>query len=252
MNEQSPAIEISAFSRRYDRTFAVSNLDLTIKRGTFFGFVGPNGAGKSTTINAMVGLIRPSSGSLKIMGFDIEKEPLEAKANIGFMAEDVILYERMTAREYLNFVGHMYQLPDDLIKARSEELLGMLELDANKYMGAFSMGMKKKASLAAALIHKPPVIILDEPFSGIDATTGSRIRATLHDLVADGHTVFFSSHVLETVERISKEIGIIHNGKLLSVGTLDKVREDAGCPPGTPLEEVFLVLVGAKPRECQD
>jgi len=254
MQDHQYAIDIRGFSKRYDDKFAVKDLELQIRRGTFFGFVGPNGAGKTTTINALVGLVKPSDGSLRIMGYDIAKDALNAKANIGFMPEEVVLYERMTIREYLDFVGHMYQLAPAEIKPRGDELIEMLDLDASKYMGAFSLGMKKKAALAAALIHKPSIIILDEPFSAIDATTGSRIRTALNQMVNEGHTVFFSSHVLETVERVSREIGIIHNGKLLSVGSLEKVQEDAGCSKGTPLEDVFLVLVGAKTVEeisCQ-
>ncbi len=255
MDENTYAIEIEDFHKRYDKTYAVRDLNLKIKRGTYFGFVGPNGAGKTTTINAMVGLLQPSSGTIKILGHDIAKQPIQAKSRIGFMPEDVVLYERMSAREYLHFVGSMYEIPSDEIKTRSDELLGMLDLDGDKFMGAFSLGMKKKAALAAAFIHRPPIIVLDEPFSGIDATTGSRIRRALNDMVADGHTVFFSSHVLETVERVSSEIGIIHNGRLLSCGTLDEVRTDAGCGPDTNLEDVFLTLIGAedsKEMECQD
>ncbi len=255
MDSTSHAIDIKGFSKRYNNKYAVKDLDLTIRRGTFFGFVGPNGAGKSTTINAMVGLLKPSGGTICIMGHDIAGDSLKAKANTGFMPEEVVLYERMTTREYLDFIGHMYQLPEVKIKNRSTELIEMLDLDASQYMGTFSLGMKKKAALAAALIHKPPLIILDEPFSAIDATTGSRIRAALNQMVAEGHTVFFTSHVLETVERVSSEIGIIHNGKLLSVGSLEHVQKDAGCGKGTPLEDVFLVLVGAKSVEevdCRD
>jgi len=183
------------------------------------------------------------------MGHDISKEPLKAKKQIGFMPEDVVLYDRMSAREYLDFVGRMYEMPADLIEARKEELLDLLDLDGNKLMEAFSMGMRKKAALASAIIHSPPIIILDEPFSGIDATTGSKIRQALMKMVSDGHTVFFSSHVLEIVERISKEIGIIHNGKLLTCGSIEQIREESGCKVDATLEDVFLTLVGAKEYE---
>ncbi len=240
------AIEISGFHKRYGRTHAVQGLDLRVTRGNFFGFVGPNGAGKTTTINAMVGLLRPSAGTIRVAGFDIEKQPLEVKARVGFMPEETVLYEHLTAHEYLDFVGKMYGMEEYAIRKRSDELLKLLDLEGNKFMGSFSMGMKKKASLAAALIHRPPVIILDEPFSGIDATAASRIRAALNKMVDEGHTVFFTSHVLETVERVSREIGVIHKGKLLASGSLASICELSGCSPGASLEEVFLTLVGTR------
>ncbi|HDS29490.1 MAG TPA: ABC transporter ATP-binding protein [Firmicutes bacterium] len=245
-NNSSISIEILDFQKRYGDLMAVRGINLTVRKGTFFGFVGPNGAGKSTTINAMVGLIRPSAGTIKIAGFDISKNPIEVKERIGFMPEEVTLYERLTAGEYLEFVGQMYGMNPKFIRERIKYLLELLDLDNIKYMGTFSLGMKKKAALAAALIHLPPVIILDEPFSGIDAMTGSRIRAVLNEMVADSHTVFFSSHVLETVERISTRIGIINKGRLLAEGTLQEIRQAAGCPDDWGLEEIFLKLVGAE------
>jgi len=245
MSENQYAIEILGFGKRYDDHWAVHQLELRIPYGCFFGFVGPNGAGKSTTIKAMAGLIRPSRGSIRIEGFDISKAPLEVKARVGVMLEEPVLYERLTAREYLTFVGQMYGLEKEEITRQINLLLELMSLEGDKFMGAYSLGMKKKAALAAALIHKPKVIILDEPFSGIDATSASRIRKFLNQLVSLGHTVFFSSHVLETVEKISTSIGIIHQGKLLATGTLDEVREKAGCSDNASLEEVFLRLVGA-------
>ena len=249
MNDITPAIEIIGFKKRYGDYMAVKGLDLTISQGTFFGFVGPNGAGKSTTINAMVGLIKPSGGTIKIAGYDVTKEPLNVKARVGFMAEETILYERLTGREYLEFVGMMYGMSRKNAIERRESLLGLLDLDGNKFMGSFSLGMKKKIALASALIHNPPIVILDEPFSGIDATTGSRIRKVLGEMVSQGHTVFFSSHVLETVEKISSKIGVIDKGRLLAIGSLPEIREKAGCDPNASLEEVFLKLVESKPGE---
>ena len=244
MDTSQNAIEIIDFHKRYGDTWAVRGLNLTVPMGTFFGFVGPNGAGKSTTINSIVGLIQPSSGSIRVAGFDVSKEPMEVKKRVGLMPEETVLYERLSAREYLEFVGKMYGLSDEQVRLRTKDLLALLDLDPDKFMGNYSLGMKKKASLAAALIHDPPVIILDEPFSGIDASTSSRIRAALNDMVDHEHTVFFSSHVLETVERVSRQLGIIHNGKLLATGTLDSIRKEALCPETATLEDVFLKLVG--------
>lgn len=245
MNYSDCAIEITDFHKRYGDTYAVRGLDLKVPIGTFFGFVGPNGAGKSTTINSIVGLVQPSKGSIKVVGYDISRDPMEVKRRVGLMPEETFLYERLSAREYLEFVGNMYGLSAEAIRFRTKDLLALLDLDPDKIMGTYSLGMKKKASLAAALIHDPPVIILDEPFSGIDASTSSRVRATLNEMVDNGHTVFFSSHVLETVERVSREIGVIHNGKLLASGTLDTIRKNASCPDTASLEDVFLKLVGS-------
>jgi len=245
MDTSVNAVEIKGFRKRYNQHWAVRGIDLVIPHGIFFGFVGPNGAGKSTTINAMAGLIKPSDGIIKIEGYDVSKQPLEVKARIGVMLEEPVLYQRLTGSEYLRFVGQMYALEPDRIEGRRDFLLRLMDLDGDKLMGAYSLGMKKKAALAAALIHEPPVVILDEPFSGIDATSASRVRRVLNDLVTAGHTVFLSSHVLETVERLSSVVGIIHEGLLLATGTLSAIREQTGSSPTASLEEVFLKLVGA-------
>lgn len=245
MDNTVNSIEIAGFRKRYGNVWAVNGIDLIVRRGTFFGFVGPNGAGKSTTINAMAGLIRLSAGSIKIEGFDISKEPLEVKKRIGVMLEEPVLYQRLTGFEYLSFVGEMIGLERNHARGRIDSLVELMSLEPDKLMGNYSLGMKKKIALSAALIHEPPLIILDEPFSGIDATSASKIRKVLNDLVANGHTIFFSSHVLETVERLSTEIGIIHKGILLASGTLESIRAQAGSPINASLEDVFLKLVGA-------
>jgi ABC-2 type transport system ATP-binding protein len=245
MPDEIYSIEITGFRKQYNNVWAVNGIDLLVKRGTFFGFVGPNGAGKSTTINAMCGLIRQSSGTIKIEGYDIAKEPLEVKRRIGVMLEEPVLYQRLTGREYLIFVGEMIGLDQARIQERLFFLLDVMNLEPDKLMGNYSLGMKKKVALAAALIHEPPLIILDEPFSGVDATSASKIRKVLNDLVAAGHTVFFSSHVLETVERLSNEVGIIHKGRLLASGSLDQIRTQSDSPSNATLEDVFLKLVGA-------
>ena len=243
MDNAGYAIDISGFHKRYGRQWAVRGLDLRVRRGTFFGFVGPNGAGKSTTINAMVGLIQPSSGTIRVAGYDIATQPLEVKARVGFMPEEPALYQRLTGREYLDFVGRMYGLKAEAVKERRDWLLKLLDLDGSKFIGTYSHGMRKKVSMAASLIHRPPVVILDEPFSGIDPTSASRVRGVLNEMVGDGHTVFFSSHVLETVERISGEIGVIHQGRLLASGTLREVLSQAGCAETASLEDAYLNLV---------
>lgn len=249
MSNEIFAIEITNFQKRYNEHLAVRDLNLKIKKGVFFGFVGPNGAGKSTTIKSMAGLINPTSGSIKIEGFDIAKEPLEVKKRIGVMLEDPVIYERLTGKEYLEFVGEMYSLKRNTIDERVKTLIKLMDLEGSILISACSLGMKRKIALAAALIHEPSVIILDEPFSGIDAPSVSRIRKMLTDMVNEGHTVFFSSHVLETVEKMSGEIGVIHKGRLLATGSMEQLRERTKCPPDSTLEDIFLKLVDTKEEE---
>ena len=227
MNDSTYAIELIGFRKRYGNVWAVNGIDLAIKHGTFFGFVGPNGAGKSTTINAMVGLISPSGGTVKIEGFDVTKQPLEVKSRVGIMLEEPVLYQRLTGREYLKFVGETYGMPPEKIKDRSKFLMELMTLDGNRFMGAYSLGMKKKAALAAALIHEPPVIILDEPFSGVDAHQRQPNPESLGTTVWLAGT--YSILLLpacpgEPSSACSTEIGVIHEGKLLASGTLDSVR----------------------------
>lgn len=252
VSDPVPAIEIRGLTKRYEWTLAVKGIDLTIAQGTFFGFVGPNGAGKSTTIKAMCGLVKPSAGTIKIQGFDISSDPIEVKKRIGVMLEEPIFYERLTGLEFLEFLGQLYGMERDRIIDRRKFLMDLMQLEGNKLIVSSSLGMKRKLALAGALIHEPPVIILDEPFSGIDAPTVVRIRRMLNELVEKGHTIFLSSHQLDTVERLSREVGIIHEGRLLATGSLDALREQAGLGPDASLEDVFLKLVGIEEVPAQE
>lgn len=242
-----PAIEAVGLTRFFGQKTAVSNLDLTVQTGEFFGFLGPNGAGKSTTINMLVGLLRPSQGTARIGGIDIWQNPLPAKRLLGVMPEGLNLYERLTANEFVRFVGTMYAVSPDDVDQRAAELLDLLDLteDADKLIIDYSHGMRKKTALAAALIHAPRVLFLDEPFEGIDAISGRIIRDVLQQLRGQGTTIFFSSHILEVVERLCTRVGVIANGRLVASGTISELREQAETGSTTTLEDLFLKAVGA-------
>jgi ABC-2 type transport system ATP-binding protein len=241
------AIEAVELSRQFGPKLAVDHLNLAIEEGEFFGFLGPNGAGKSTTIKMLVGLLRPSSGTARIAGIDIWQQPLEAKKQLGVLPEGLNLYERLTGREYIRFVGTMYGLDTGQTNQRTEELLQLMDLegDADKLVIDYSQGMRKKTALAAAVIHTPRVLFLDEPFEGVDAISGRAIRNVLQQLRERGTTIFFSSHILEVVERLCSRIGVIAQGRLVAQGTIDELRGLAQAGEHSSLEEVFLRTVGA-------
>ena len=253
--EQVPKTQATTAIAAYDllRVFgqkaAVNYLTLTVQRGEFYGFLGPNGAGKSTTIKMMVGLLRPTSGSVYVGGIDVWHEPVRARAIMGVLPEYLNLYERLSGREFLIFAGHMYGVPGADIRRRSAELLHVLTLtdDAEKLIVDYSVGMRKKIALAAALIHRPQVLFLDEPFEGIDPVSSRTIRDILRDLTQHGTTVFFSSHIMEVVERLCTRVGIINQGKLVAEGTLQELRARAsGEEKDATLEDIFLNVIGAR------
>jgi ABC-2 type transport system ATP-binding protein len=235
--------------RLFGQKAAVNHLNLTVSRGEFFGFLGPNGAGKSTTIKMMVGLLRPTSGSVWVGGVDVWKDPVQARSLMGVLPEYLNIYERLSGREFLVFAGHMYSVPGADIPRRAEELLQVLTLadDADKLIVDYSVGMRKKIALAAALIHRPEVLFLDEPFEGIDPVSSRVIRDILRDLTQHGTTIFFSSHIMEVVERLCTRVGIINQGTLVAEGTLQELRERAsGEDKDATLEDIFLNVIGAR------
>src|SRR5947209_16996619 len=235
--------------RVFGQKVAVNHLNLTVQRGEFFGFLGPNGAGKSTTIKMLTGLLRPTSGAAFVGGVDVWRDPIQARALMGVLPEYLNLYERLTGREFLIFAGHMYGVSEADIRRRSEELLNVLTLsdDADKLVVDYSVGMRKKIALAAALIHRPQVLFLDEPFEGIDPVSSRVIRNILRDLTASGTTIFFSSHIMEVVERLCTRVGIINQGKLVAEGTLQELRERAsGEDKDATMEDIFLNVIGAR------
>lgn len=239
----SLAIETRRLSRRFGDFRAVDGIDLRVERGTFYGFLGPNGAGKSTTIKMLTGLLAPTAGEISVLGHDMlePSRSIEAKRHLGVIPENLALFDNLTARENLTFVGRMHQLPRNTIRTRIGELLALLGLDdeEKKVSMDFSHGMKKKLALAAALLPNPDLLFLDEPFEGVDAITSHIIRDLLAGYVARGSTVFLTSHVLEIVERLCTHVGIIVKGQLVEQASLDSLRQ------GGSLEDCFLQKVGA-------
>ncbi len=242
------AIETRGLTRLFDGKPAVSDLDLCVPEGAFYGFLGPNGAGKSTTMKMLTGLLAPSAGAARVLGLDLHARGRQIKASIGVVPDGLALFERLTGAEQLRLNGQLYGLDRVTAAGRAEELLAALDLaaDAGKLVGDYSQGMKKKLALGCALIHGPRLLFLDEPFEGIDAIAVSGIRRMLQDLVSRGAmTVFLTSHVLEVVERLVTHVGIIHRGRLVRQGTLAEVRATA------TLEETFIRAVGEERTERQ-
>jgi ABC-2 type transport system ATP-binding protein len=239
----SLAIETRQLTRYFGDFCAVDGIDLRVERGTFYGFLGPNGAGKSTTIKMLTGLLAPSKGKVLVLGKNMRdgRESLEAKARVGVVPEDLALFDNLTAREYLTFVGRMYLVPRATMRSRIDELLAVMALEGEekKLTVEYSHGMKKKLALAAALLPNPDLLFLDEPFEGVDAVTSRVIRDLLAGFVARGSTVFLTSHVLEIVEKLCTHVGIIVKGALVEQASLDEIRK------GGSLEDRFLERAGA-------
>lgn len=240
------AVEVLGLTKCYGDQLAVDNLNLRVQRGEFFGFLGPNGAGKSTTIKILSGLMLPTSGSAYVAGVDVLRDPLEVKRRIGILPEEIYTYERLSGYEFLEFVGNLYEMDAGAIRSRSIDLFRVLDFtpeEASKLIVDYSMGMKKKIALASALIHNPEVLFLDEPFNGIDAVTSRSIRHILQSAVRSGITVFFSSHILEVVERLCSRLAIINNGRLVALGTLDEIRHALSASGDAGLDDLFVQLV---------
>jgi ABC-2 type transport system ATP-binding protein len=239
------AIAVRDLTKVFRKQVAVDHLTFRVRRGRFFGFLGPNGAGKSTTIKMLTGLLRPSEGEVEIEGRRLEGQLLEIKRLIGVLPEELALYERLSGEEYLHFAGRMYGLTRAETRRRSEELLEFLSLadERSKLVVDYSLGMKKKLALAAALIHNPRLLFLDEPLNGIDPVSGRVVSDLLRRLAQKGVTLFFTSHVLDVVERLCDEVAVIHQGRLIAQGSLDEIRAHVG--RDASLEDVFLKLVAA-------
>jgi ABC-2 type transport system ATP-binding protein len=242
------AIVTDKLTRRFGPLLAVDNIDLRVTAGQFFGFLGPNGAGKSTTIKMLTGLLAPTSGRVQLLGLDFSSNALEVKRQIGVVPEGMGLFERLTGSEYLNFVGRMYGLDRATTRQRSEELLEFMQLaDRPKSVIAdYSHGMQKKLALAAAVIHGPRILFLDEPFEGVDALAAGALKALLGRMTERGVTIFLTSHVLEIVERLCSHVAIIHKGLLVAQGSLEELRAGITGGEGRPttLEQIFLSIVG--------
>jgi ABC-2 type transport system ATP-binding protein len=253
-----PAIRTEHLTRRFGELVAVEDVNLEVASGQFFGFLGPNGAGKSTTIKMLTGLLAPTSGTMQILGIDFEQQPVDVKRQIGVVPEGMALFGRLTGAEYLNFVGRMYGLDRETAAKRAGELLEFMQLadQPKKLVTDYSHGMQKKLALAAAVIHGPNILFLDEPFEGVDAIAAGTLKSMLQRMIARGATIFLTSHVLEIVERLCSHVAIIHKGRLVAQGSLEELRAgveaqaasgDGDQPaPGKKLtlEEIFLHTVG--------
>lgn len=239
----APAVRVRGLWKSFGEQVAVAGIDLDLPAGRFIGLVGPNGAGKTTTLSMITGLLRPDSGQIDIVGQDVWQDPIEVKSRIGVLPEGLRLFERLSGRELLTSLGRLRGLPVDEVDRRADQLLDVLTLSGaqHKLVVDYSTGMRKKIGLAAALLHNPEVLFLDEPFEGVDPVSAQSIRQVLERYTASGATVIFSSHVMELVESLCDWVAVIAAGKIRAQGTLDAVRGEANS-----LQEAFLELVGVQ------
>ena len=242
------AVETRGLTRDFGSLRAVDGIDLHVPAGSFFGFLGPNGAGKSTTIKCLTGLLRPTSGTMRILGMDPLARPVDVKRRIGVVPEDLALFDRLTSLETLTFVAEVHGLDAAVARDRAVDLLTLMDLNSagSALVIDYSHGMRKKLALAAALLPAPRLLFLDEPFEGIDAVASRQIKDLLQSFVSRGGTIFLTSHILEIVERLSTHIGVIANGRLVAQGPIEEVR--TGVSGSTSLEELFITLVGGDNR----
>jgi ABC-2 type transport system ATP-binding protein len=238
-----PALQLRDLTKHFDGKVAVDRLSLDLEAGAFLGLLGRNGAGKSTTLKMVTGLLKPTSGTIQVLGLDLAREPVAVKRQIGVMPEDMALLEYLSGPQYLRFVGRMYGLEDGVIDARTRELFELLDLTPapRALIADYSYGMKKKLALSAAILHSPRMLFLDEPFEGIDAVTSRTIKELLLSLQAHGATLILTSHIMEVVEKLCPLIAILDEGRLKGFGSLDDLRRDGGTES---LESLFVGLVG--------
>jgi ABC-2 type transport system ATP-binding protein len=237
------AIEIKNLRKSFDRP-AVDGLDLSIRRGEFYTLLGPNGAGKTTTLRMVVGLLRPDAGSIAILGIDALADPVAAKQVTAWISDEPMIYDKLTPFEYLEFVGGLWRIDAARAETRARGLIEWLGLGphAHQRCEGFSKGMRQKVALAGALVHDPKIIILDEPFTGLDAGSARQVKTVLREHVGDGGTVVMTTHILEVAERMADRIGVIARGRLIAEGTLEELGRQAGNGAST-LEDTFLALV---------
>ncbi|GBE54498.1 MAG TPA: ABC transporter ATP-binding protein [Euryarchaeota archaeon] len=242
-------IETTDLTKRFGNFTAVKNLNLRVKRGEIYGFLGPNGAGKTTTIKMLNCLLNPSSGSARIAGFDIRKDALNVKAITGYLPETPLLYDKLTGKEFLDFIAELYGVDDARKERKINDLLRMFTLTekADSLIQGYSHGMRQKIGIAAALIHDPKVLFLDEPTMGLDPKSARMVKDILKELVKRGSTVFMSTHVLEIAEKMCDEVGIVNHGTLIASGSIETLRKSE---QGNSLEDIFLELTGGP--EYQD
>lgn len=243
--EATPVILLEKLHKRFGSLQAVCDLNLEVSPGELFGFLGPNGAGKTTTIRLLTGLLRPTSGRVLIGGYDVQVQPVKAKALLGYVPDEASLYEKLTGREFLLFMADLYRVNGLARRERMDRLLDIFGLTdrADDIIQSYSRGMRQKIALAGALVHAPQLLVMDEPTTGLDPRSARVLKDLLQDLSARGVTVFMSTHVLEIAERMCTRIGIIDRGRLIASGTISELRA-AASQAGATLEDIFLKLTG--------
>jgi ABC-2 type transport system ATP-binding protein len=239
------AVELKGVSKRYNEIVAVNNIDLSIEKGEIFALLGPNGSGKSTTLKMLLGLVQPDSGSVNVLGLDVQKDPVAVKQQVGYVPESPNIYEFLTGIEYLDFIADIYGVPTAEKKQRITEYLKALQLEGREgdMINSYSDGMKKKISLISAFLHKPKLLILDEPLNALDPRSAKLVKDFLHELKAQGVTTIMSTHVLEIAEALCDRIGIMYQGNILALGNMNELRSRASLP-NSGLEDIFLKLTG--------
>lgn len=239
------AVELKGVVKRYNEILAVNQLDLTIKTGEIFGLLGPNGSGKSTTMKMLLGLVKPDTGSVTVLGLDVQKDPVAVKQQVGYVPEAPRLYEFLTGIEYLDFIGDVYGLQAAEKKNRINEYLRAMQLEGREgdMITSYSEGMKQKIALISAFLHRPKLLIMDEPLNALDPRSARIVKDFLQELKAQGVTTIISTHVLEIAQAMCDRVGIMYQGKLLALGNMDELRQMAKLPD-SGLEDIFLKLTG--------
>ena len=239
-------IQTADLTKKYGSLTAVDSLNLIVEPGELFGFLGSNGAGKTTTIRMLVGLLKPTSGRIIVANYDVQENLTMVKHQIGYLAQNPLLYDKLTGREFLRFLGGLYSIGEADIAKRSDELFELVELDskADELIESYSGGMRRKIGLCGALIHRPKVLILDEPLAGLDPHSARRVKDVLRELCDQGTTVFLSTHILEIAERVCDKVAILDKGQLVVSGSVGALRSLAHSANDTTLEDLFLHLTG--------
>ena len=242
MTDDSPAIAVRDLRKVYGVKAAVDGLTFTVPRGCFFGFLGPNGAGKTTTIRMLMGLAPPTSGTIEMLGLGMPDNEVAIKSKIGLVPDESLLFDHLTGVEFVEFVGRMYSLPVSVSRERARELIALFQLDGahKKLIAEYSKGMRKRVAMAASLIHRPQLFLMDEPFEGVDAIGARLMKDILLDQVRQGATIFLTSHVLEVVERLCDRVAIINEGRLVIDESMAQLRS-----ANETLEDIFVRVVGS-------
>ena len=250
-NSSPVALETRGLCKTFERP-AVDNLDLTVRKGEFYGLLGPNGAGKTTTLRMVTGLLKPDAGSIFVEGIDALADPVAAKRVMAWVSDEPMIYDKLTPLEYLEFVARLWSVEASVAEQRAQTLIDWLDLapHAHERCESLSKGMRQKVTLAGALVHEPKLIILDEPLTGLDAGSARQVKHVLRERVAAGGTVIMTTHILEVAERMADRIGVIAAGRLIAEGTLEELNRQVGIR-GTSLEDTFLALVAQQPAEAE-